>query len=70
MFSGSLHPTTPKNAQSTRSWHANVCRVPLTGFIRFAEERLDAHQSWTKLLIAFIRDRRVRLFSRAVWPLQ
>ena len=29
-------------------------------------ERLDAHQSWTKLLIAFIRDRHVTLYSRVV----
>ena len=32
-------------------------------------ERLDAHQSWTKLLIAFIRDRHITLFSRVVRPL-
>jgi sphingolipid delta-4 desaturase len=30
---------------------------------------LDAHQSWTKLLIAFIRNRQVTLFSRVVRPL-
>jgi len=32
-------------------------------------DRLDAHQSWTKPLIAFIRDRQVTLFSRVVRPL-
>lgn len=40
---------------------------PLTAL--WVVDDLQAHRSWTAVLVAFLRDRRITLFSRVVRPL-